>query len=75
VSAGWSPYTAQRYADAGGAIEDHMASCPACRSGMSCGAGDDLAEAEYRSFADFRDADPEDARRAQRTPPSWGPMS
>jgi hypothetical protein len=43
-------------------LVDHTRSCPDCRCGSICGAGDDAAETEYRAWADYRDAHPGDAR-------------
>lgn len=43
-------------------LVEHTASCADCRAGRACAAGDAAAEAEYRAFAAYRDAFPEDAR-------------
>lgn len=43
----------------------HTADCSSCAAGV-CGRADDLMEAEYRTYADWRDTDPTGARTYDR---------
>jgi hypothetical protein len=56
---------AGRYERAGRALDDHLASCPACQSGHGCPDGDDTAEQEYRAWRDWSREDPTAARSAR----------
>jgi hypothetical protein len=53
-------HTRMQAVDAG--LAGHTAGCPDCTSGRGCPDGDDAAEAEFRAFVDFRQAQPGDAR-------------
>jgi hypothetical protein len=53
------------YAQAAARMDAHMGSCWSCSSGAACGAGDDAAELEARTFTELAREDPVAARREQ----------
>jgi hypothetical protein len=53
------------YQLAGQALDEHMNSCPACRSGRGCPDGDDSAEEEFHAYRAWSREDPTAARSAR----------
>jgi hypothetical protein len=49
-------------------LDEHLQLCPRCATGLSCSAGDDAAEREFRSWRALQRTDP--ARAARRALPT-----